>query len=140
MKTNVSLEQILKNKGLKVTKHRTEVYSILKESSQPISAEDIYFKLKEKEISINPSSIYKILDTLCNCSVINKSLIGDNNKILYEVNDLCHKHHLICKSCNKVFPLTKCPLDSYNKEVEELMEFQITNHKLELYGYCKNCK
>lgn len=140
MSKTINFESILKSKGLKVTKHRNSVLTIMEEFSQPLSAEDIYFKLKEKEIAINPSSIYKILDILCDCSVINKCLLGDSNKTLYEINHLDHKHHLICKTCKRVFPLTNCPLSNYNKELENSMGFQITNHKLEIYGYCKECQ
>ena len=56
----INFNDILKSKGLKVTKHRTSVLQILSKSKQPLSAEEIYLKLKENSISINLSSIYKI--------------------------------------------------------------------------------
>ena len=49
----INFSDILKSKGLKVTKHRTSVLQILSESTQPLSAEEIYSKLKENSISIN---------------------------------------------------------------------------------------
>ncbi len=140
MSVKISLEDTLRSKGFKSTKHRSAVFNIIKESSISISADDIYFKLKEKEISISPSSIYKILDTLCDCNVVNKYFSVDNNKTVYQLNNAPHKHHLICKSCKKSFPLSTCPLSSLSEEIETSMNFQITNHIIEIYGYCGDCK
>ena len=105
MDTKTNFCSILKAKGLKVTKHRNSVLEVIEAENQPITAEDIYIELKNKGISINLSSVYRILDTLVENSLINKYVIGENNKTSYEINSLKHKHHLICTRCNRVFPL-----------------------------------
>ncbi len=140
MSQKILFEDALKLKGFKVTKHRNTVFSTIKESLVPISADDIYFILKEKEISISPSSIYKILDTLTNCNIIQKYFSSENSKTVYYINSDSHKHNLICKKCKKSFPLSYCPLSQYTKDLEDSMNFQITNHVIEIYGYCENCR
>ena len=140
MSQKMLLEDVLKSKGLKITKHRSSIFNIIKESTMPLTADDIYFILKEKDISISPSSIYKILDTLTACDIVDKYSSIENNKTLYQMNNASHKHNLICKRCKKSFPLSSCPLLEYNKELEDSMDFEITNHVVEIYGYCKNCK
>lgn len=131
---------LLKLKGLKVTKHRKSVLDVIENSSQPITAEDIYMILKQQDVSINLSSVYRILDTLVLSSIVNKFSFNDNNKTLYELNSQDHKHHLICCNCKRVFPISGCPLAKYEEQLELTMDFEITNHKLEIYGYCKECK
>ena len=131
---------MLKLKGLKVTKHRNSVLEIIESSNQPISAEDIYILLKQKNISINLSSIYRILDTLVANSLINKFIFEENNKTCYEINTMDHKHYLICSNCKRMLPISGCPLESYEAELEKSLGFTITNHRLEIYGYCKECK
>ena len=69
-----------------------------------------------------------------------KSILGDDNKTSYEITSSEHMHHLICKQCKGVFPLTDCPLCIYEKHLKEDMDFDVTDHKLEVYGYCKKCK
>ena len=91
----------------RVTKHRTSVLRIIVESKQPISAEEIYLKLKENSISINLSSIYKILDSLSNKNIISKCILGDDNKTSYEITSSTHMHHLICKQCKEVLDVYK---------------------------------
>ena len=136
----INFNDILKSKGLKVTKHRTSVLQIISNSTHPLSAEEIYSKLKENSISINLSSIYKILDSLSNKNVISKCILGDDNKTSYELNTSEHKHHLICKQCKEVFPINDCPLCVYEQHIRDDMDFDVTDHKLEVYGYCKKCK
>ncbi len=116
MDNEINFNDILKSKGLKVTKHRTSVLQVLSESTQPLSAEEIYSKLKENSISINLSSIYKILDSLSTKNVISKCILGDDNRTYYEMNTSEHKHHLICKTCKEVFPINDCPLCIYEKQ------------------------
>ena len=106
MQTKTDFITVLKKKGLKVTKHRNSLLEVLEIENQPLTAEDIFLKLKEKGISINLSSVYRILDTLVDNNLINKYVLGDTNKTFYEINTLQHKHHLvctygICKECRK---------------------------------------
>ena len=131
---------ILKEKGLKVTKQRTSILEILTNTSEPITAENIYDRLKEKDISISLSSIYKILDVLTVNNIISKSIIGNDSKTSFEMNTSDHKHHLICKKCSKVVQLKNCPLCKFKKDLHDELDFDITEHNLEIYGYCKNCK
>ena len=86
------------------------------------------------------SSIYKILDSLCNKNIISKCVLGVDNKTSYEMTSSEHKHHLICKNCKGVFSIGNCPICEYEKSLHENMDFDVTEHRLEIYGYCKNCK
>ncbi|MDU3723074.1 MAG: Fur family transcriptional regulator [Clostridium celatum] len=140
MSNETNFNEILKSNGLKITKHRTSVLKIISRSDKPITAEEIYLNLKDDNISINLSSIYKILDSLCNKNIISKCVLGVDNKTSYEMTSSEHKHHLICKNCKGVFYIGNCPICEYEKSLHENMDFDVTEHRLEIYGYCKNCK
>ena len=47
---------ILKNRNLKVTKHRYAILESLEKSKLPVSAESLYIELKKKGISISLST------------------------------------------------------------------------------------
>ena len=126
LQTKTDFITVLKKKGLKVTKHRNSLLEVLEIENQPLTAEDIFLKLKEQGISINLSSVYRILDTLVDNNLINKYVLGDTNKTFYEINTLKHKHHLVCTSCKKIFPLENCPLSKYESELEDNLDFEIT--------------
>jgi Fur family ferric uptake transcriptional regulator len=137
---NRKYSELLKKEGLKNTKHRNSILEIIEKSDQPISAEQIYLTLKEKNTSINLSSVYRILDSLVAKEIVIKASILGEAKALFELNRLEHKHHLICSGCKKMFLVDGCPMDEYEKQLRNKLGFAVTGHKLEIYGICKECK
>jgi Fur family ferric uptake transcriptional regulator len=131
---------ILKREGLKNTKHRNAVLEVLEDSGQPVTAEQIFLELKGKEISINLSSVYRILESLVSRGLAIKSNITGESKASYELNRSEHKHHLICSGCKKMIPIDGCPLEEYENQLKAKTDFDITGHKLEIFGYCKECR
>ncbi len=130
----------IKSSGLKLTRHRQEIFQLLKESKQPVTAEQIYAALREKNISINLSTVYRILDSLSGSELVSKINIGEDKKNHYEYNCMAHRHYLVCLCCNNIFSVGDCPLGDYEKQVARQTDFVITGHKLNLYGYCSNCR
>ena len=90
MNNDFNFNDLLKSNDLKVTKHRLSVLGIIAQSNYPLTAEEIYLKLKDNAISINLSSIYKILDSLSSKNIISKSILGDDNKTSYEITSSEH--------------------------------------------------
>lgn len=134
-----SFAETLKNCNLKNTKHRQSILEYLSFCTQPVSAEDIFLKLKSDNISINLSSVYRILDTFVEKDIAIKSNLTDSDTALFELNRHQHLHHFICKGCNKIFPIEGCPLADYEKVLEKKFNFSVTGHRLEIYGYCAEC-
>lgn len=140
MKTNEDFSDRLKECGLKKTKHRVAVLGILSCSEIPVSADQIYIKLRSQEVAINLSTVYRTLETLKEKGLLIKYSGLNDNHALYEYNRLEHKHFLICKGCNKILSIVHCPLKEYEKTLEKETDFIITGHKLDMYGYCTECR
>ena len=138
MKNNFAKD--LKQSGLKNTKHRTAILGILEESTRPMAAEDVYFALKEKGISINLSTVYRVLETLASKDLVSKQSIVGDSRALFEINRMVHKHYLVCVGCKKIQCIENCPLEAYEKTLEKETKYTIAGHKLDIYGYCPECK
>ncbi len=133
-------QELFKKNNIKNTKHRNLVLDVLKESQFPITTEDIYLKLQERGAHISLSTIYRILDVFANKGMVVKAIISEGSKAMVELQHLEHKHHLICKECNKIVAIEDCPFEEFAKALEKKTDFDITGHKLEIYGYCPACK
>jgi Fur family ferric uptake transcriptional regulator len=133
-------KDLLKKENLRNTKHRNSILEVIEESRQPITADSIYLKLKEQGVSISFSTVYRVLDTLIGKGLIIKTSVTDENKGLYEINSMEHKHHLLCVKCRKMLSVDGCPLEEYERELEEKLGFSIKGHKLEMFGLCDKCK
>lgn len=140
MKNKADLREDLKRTGLKNTKHRTAILEIIEKQTQPVTAEQIYVELNKFESSISLSTVYRELESLVFNGIVVKIKINENNKALYEYNRMIHKHYLMCLGCKKMISIDVCPLKAYEKKLEEQTHFVITDHKLNLYGYCPECQ
>lgn len=130
----------LKHSGLKNTKSRRIILDILDQSNQPISAERISLELEKMKVSINLSTVYRTLETLSDKNLITKLSILDENRTLFEYNRKVHRHYLVCIKCKKILTIMACPIESYEKALEDETGFKIVGHKLYLYGYCPECQ
>ena len=133
-------KDVLKHDGLKNTKHRNSILDIIENSSQPLPAEQIYLALIAKNVAINLSSVYRILNTLVEkCIVIKTGMTGES-KSVFEMNRFEHKHYVVCTQCKKIISVPGCPLEDYEKKLREKTGFAIQGHQLEIYGVCRDCR
>lgn len=131
---------ILKESGLKNTKHRLSLLEILYKESQPVSAEKIYIGLKERSVDINLSTVYRNLEMLVNKGIATKLTFLGDSKALYEYNRMEHRHYLVCVKCKNIITIENCPLQDYEMSLEKETGFQINAHKLVMFGCCPECK
>ena len=126
-------------KELKWTKQRKRVREILEAAEMPLTAGQIFAKLStEEQEHYALSTIYRILAAFEEHQLVNKSTWMGDQTVTYEWNFGEHKHFAVCLDCHKRIALEHCPIAMlpFRKHAEE---FTITDHKLELYGYCKDC-
>ncbi|MBU2700310.1 Fur family ferric uptake transcriptional regulator [Sporomusaceae bacterium BoRhaA] len=133
-------KEYLNKHGMKSTKQRNLIFNILNQARNIMTAEDIYLELRKANYLVNLSTVYRILDIFVDKGIALKSILPEDNKCVFELNRFEHKHHLICLKCKKIISIDKCPLTEFERHIEQQTNFNITNHKLEMYGYCNNCK
>lgn len=126
--------------GLKNTKHRNLIYNILKDSDCPLTMEDIFLELKDVDTSISFSTVYRVLEAFAAKRIAEKSNSSTDGKSAFELNPTAHKHRLICIGCKKMVAIEGCPLGEFSKSLEKNTQFDITAHRLELFGYCPDCR
>ncbi|ADL13302.1 Fur family transcriptional regulator [Acetohalobium arabaticum] len=115
--------------------------TLIENSDQHLSVDDIYSLIKEKNDFIGLATIYRNLDLLEELGVVVKRNFDDKSaKYEFIFGDKLKHHHLICESCGKVMEIENFLPDGLKEEVMETKEFQITDYSLQIYGYCKECR
>lgn len=111
----------------------TNVLSILEKTKLPIDAKLLVSKLK-----VNKTTVYRQIERLISSGKVVEVELGDGKK-RYELKDLKHHHHLVCKNCGK---LEDIELNEENllKEVSKRTKFRVDSHNLEFFGKCIDCK
>lgn len=126
--------------GLKWTRQRKDVYYVLSEATEPLSAVQIYNRIEQnKEENYAVSTVYRILSAFEEKGLVTKTTWLGDGTVLYELNKGGHTHYAVCLQCHKKVALKACPFEQLSFH-NSPGDFQVTGHKLELYGYCKDCK
>lgn len=126
---------------IKKTRQRAEIFRILTEQNAPVSAVEIYNRLVMSFSNANfaISTVYRALAAFEEKGYVVKSSVTGSDMAYYEWNYGIHKHYAVCLECRKMIPLKACPLEHMKWEADK-GGFMITGHKLELYGYCSECR
>lgn len=126
--------------GIKWTKQRKDVYQVLMQAIEPLSAVQIYQRIeKAEETGYAVSTIYRILSAFEEKGFVTKSTFIGDGTVVYEWNKGGHTHYAVCLICHKRVALPACPFEHVKVDTEA-GDFTVTGHKLELFGYCKECK
>lgn len=125
------IEDILKEKGLKITSHRVEVYNKISELEE-VDIDSLY-----NNLDIDKVTLYRIIKLFLKYNIINKN--ASSNCIYYNVNSINHTHYMTCLKCHKKisfdFSLIEKQIDDLCKE----NNFILKSHSINLEGICSDC-
>lgn len=130
--------------GVNFTKKRQDIFRMMLDEDQALSAYEIADKLRNKyQLSVPIMSIYRILDFLVQQNLVHK--ITSINKYISCAHITCKCGHamprfIVCIKCLKVKELNSN--DSIKKELQvdlDSIDFKLMSQQVELSGLCKPC-
>ncbi len=132
------LRNLFKEKRLSLSHPRLLIYQELSNAQSPLSPLEIYQDLLKKRKKIGLTSIYRSLDLFESLGILFKITNGSGVKV-----KLCgsenHHHHIVCKTCGSVVELNFCDISDWSKKVTESTGYQVVDHQLNFFGFCKDC-
>ena len=139
-----SIRTLLNQAGLKFSRQRESILLLLRQSKSPQTAQEITDMLNAKQSGTAkpywPSTIYRTLDLLLEAKLVTRMEIPSSEHgayIMLVAN--ADSHFAVCLGCHKITPLPACPIHEIKDELGET-GFQVTNHRVEIYGLCSSCK
>ena len=134
--------QLLHEKDYKVTPQRQVILkTFLENASDHLSAEDIYRMVKTNNPEVGLATVYRTLDLLAELGIL-KKLNFDDGKARYEFGETeyHHHHHLICLKCGNVIEFEDDLLETLETMIAKKTDFEVCDHQLKIFGFCKNCR
>ncbi|MDI3533828.1 MAG: Fur family transcriptional regulator, ferric uptake regulator [Thermosediminibacterales bacterium] len=133
------LEEKIKLNGYKITPQRKAILKVLlNHKGHFLSAEKIHQNTCKTHPKLNITTIYRNLEILVNINLVHK-IQGDEGCLYSIISNKTHHHHIICKGCGKTEIIDFCPIQKFIDLIKD-KNFTLTEHKIELYGYCQKCK
>jgi Fur family ferric uptake transcriptional regulator len=132
-------KNVFREKKLRMSYPRLLIYQELSNALSPLSPQELFQGLLKKKKKIGLTSIYRSLDLFPSLGIAFK--ITNGSAVKYKVCELeDHHHHIICKGCGDVVELNFCDISAWSEKVMESTSYEVTDHQLNFYGYCKACK
>ena len=122
-------------RGGPMTKQQTLICDILANVHDHLTAEEVFFRAREKMPNIAMGTVYRNLNQLAADRQIRRLTVpGQPDR--YDKNPMPHGH-LVCQTCGKLQDLFLPDLVPY---LEQAAGENITHYELTMGHICPNCK
>ncbi|GAA0498789.1 peroxide-responsive transcriptional repressor PerR [Salinibacillus aidingensis] len=102
------------------------------------TADDIYKALESKFPNMSVATVYNNLRVFREIGLVRELTYGDSSS-RFDCNTSDH-YHIICDQCGKIVDFHYPRLDEVESIAEQITGFDISHHRMEVYGTCDECK
>ncbi|MBL8349227.1 MAG: ferric iron uptake transcriptional regulator [Burkholderiaceae bacterium] len=126
--------------GLKATAPRLKVLEILRHGARRhLSAEDLHRELLLGDADVGLATVYRVLGQLEQAGIVARRSFETGHAV-YEIDEGRHHDHLVCVRCGRVDEFEDPAIEARQAAVAESRGFQLSEHRLALYGLCRACR
>ncbi len=133
----------LRSAGLRVTKARAAIASVIAGAETPVGMGEIETRLADN--GIPRSTVYRVVNELTELGLVRRYEF-DEGFARYEAAEPVkgHHHHFICRSCRSVLEVDEtADLERHLAKAEARLErrdgITIEGHRVDLFGLCSDC-
>ena len=139
-KTKQIFRSFVDSKNLRYTVQRDILIEELYINGGHLTPDEFSEIIKNRHPEIGKATVYRTLKLLEEAKLISKIEFGDG-RIRYEIcTDKEHHDHLICEKCKRSVEVIDPKIELLQKRLAQKHGFELTGHRLYLFGICKNCQ
>jgi len=136
----MNLHNKLNQQGLRLTRPRQVVMSILESANVPLSPQTIHKEAVNNREDIGLVSVYRTLELLDELGFVRR-LHGNDGCHGYVLSSPGHHHHIICQGCGKAVEFSGSgDMENLFDRIQRETGFDVDDHLLQLYGFCADCQ
>jgi Fur family transcriptional regulator, peroxide stress response regulator len=133
-----SIIKKLKENSHKLTPQRLAVVKILAQSKGHPNVEQIYEQIKSDFPTMSLATVYRNVILLKSLGEILEIGFPDGSN-RYDGNKPYPHPHVICIKCKKIIDPDLDSLKDMTEEIANETGFKIVTHRLDFFGYCRDC-
>lgn len=132
--------EFLNQKGMRSTPEREEILAEVFAHHDHFDVEELIMRLRQRGLRISRASVYRTLALLVESGLVQEVYIEDGHMHYEHIYGHEHHCHLRCLGCRKIIEFQDDTLAAVEKRIQATHHFEVTGHKLEVFGYCASCR
>ena len=134
------LKKLFKQASIDRFEERYTVYEVFLQTERHVTIEELCRLLEDAGHSIDRQLVADTLQLMCHFGFARR-IRFDNGDIRYEHLHLGQHHdHMICTRCQRIIEFEDKALESLQVKIAESHGFHVLQHRMELYGLCRECR
>ena len=122
----------LKKAGIRVTRQRIALLSVLAEADDHPDAVDLHNRAKEIEPSVSLATVYRTLSVLEEGGVVHRHAF-DGGGARFETSHEEHHDHILDVDTGEVIEFQSDKIEQLQDEIARELGYEVVHHRLELY-------
>jgi Fur family ferric uptake transcriptional regulator len=103
--------------------------------------EELHHLVKDRDPAIGLTTVYRTMKLFCECNLARANYFQEGGRVRYEQQyKTAHHDHMICLKCGETIEFMNQQIEQLQERVATKYGFQMTDHRMEIFGYCKNCR
>lgn len=133
-----TLVATLDRAGHRLTEPRRAVAELVAARQGHFTAADLVADARARRLGIGRATVFRALELFTELGLVERIDLptGDH---AYVSCDPVHHHHAICTRCGRSLDVDDLGLARVLDDVGRRLGFEITSHRLELFGTCAAC-
>ena len=132
-------KRMIREMGLKVTHQRMAILKALAGGRAHVTAQEVFEGIHEEHPDMGFATVYRFLRKLTEQGFVTEVRMG-GLPARYELKSKHHHDHLTCTDCGKIVEFENHEIEKLQDLVAKQNGFVLTDHVLELYGVCHECR
>ena len=128
-----------RRRGVRWTNQRQVIVETFMGSDDHLTVEELHRRVRVLDATISAATVYRTINMLVEIGVAIKRHFGEGSASFESSLHKHHHDHLVCMSCNKIQEFELQEIEDLQVKVAADHGFQLVQHRLELYGVCREC-
>ena len=130
-------QDYLQHQGLKLTPERTALIREIFSIHYHFEADELLFKMKQKNVKISRATVYRTLELLEELELVRHAHLGHGAPSYRPAED--DHIHVVCHTCGKVVDADPNLVDAMAERLRTESGFRLDRSHFTVFGRCSDC-
>lgn len=132
--------EYLHKNNLRMTPERGAVLDVILNLEGHFDADELLQFLRKQKKQVSRATLYRTLEHLRVAGLVKMHRFGSGQAQFEHVYNRKHHDHMVCDLCGTVIEFVNDEIEELQEEVCRAHGFTSTNHVMQIFGVCADCR